>query len=310
MLVNPNTGRWVSGGIDQIGHWHTAGSGTAASLVGETNLIATDSFLLSYASATGKGASLLEDSRGIVAFDNLFNFSAHWSVIEGIGNYLFFYDLPSGHAAAIVRTFPDGTLKQTFSSATFSAWSNIIVTDNYVFFYNGTGGLIATGEIDSSGSFIQSASGQTSAGYTLATSLNDDVLLYNRNNGYWESGPILYTGNQLKDYYFPQTKVTANTLGLGYSAAVQSNDHLLLYDSATGNAAIGHFAQAGTFILDNKQVLTKFFTHLVRCGHYLILYGYGTGTFQVGYITTDGKFQVTQTLTSQTGWWNVVATKN
>lgn len=81
---------------------------------------------------------------------------------------------------------------------------------------------------------------------------------------------------------------------MGYRAAVQSNQHLLLYDSATGNAAVGHFGQSGNFILDHKMALSKFFTHLMRCGQYVVFYGYGTGAMQVGYITPAGNFQVTE----------------
>jgi hypothetical protein len=311
LFVNVNTGHWVVGGVDELGQLHLANGGTSPYFVNKTDLVATASYMLSYSASDGTTMIVGGVNNGQIApVNTAYKFSTGWTALQSIGNYIFLYGADFGKAAAIVRTDPEDLLGQTFGANNFSQWSNVITTDNYILFYYNVNGALVTGHIGVGGGFAQTQSITVSPAYTLAASVGDDVLLYNRVSGYWESGSILYTGLHGTDGYHQGNISTSPTLGLGYSAAVQLNGHLMLYDSATGGAAVGHFNRGGHFALDQKTTIQKYFTHVIRCGQYIFLYGYGTGLGQVATISPTGALSIVFSATLTAGFWNVAATRN
>src|SRR5437764_1401451 len=75
LFVNPNSGAWALGGVDQVGHYQLEVSGSSSlSLGNETNLLSVPGFALSYAATTGKGTAVF-DTHGIVSFLRGFSFS-------------------------------------------------------------------------------------------------------------------------------------------------------------------------------------------------------------------------------------------
>ena len=306
IFVDGVTGHYLAGGIDQAGIYHAEAGGTAAfALAGITNLASVPGLVLAYNATAGGGTEIFE-SHGFVHFFAQPGFSASWQKLVTVGGLVFFYD--GSHTAAAVQASADGDTRQAFSSTGLSPWTIIQGTDNYLFFYNRPNGSIVTASLDDNG-FNQSQSSSTATGYTLIGSVGDNLLLFNRNSGQWESGSILYNGSAHNDHYARSIIDLTGSLGLGYSKAVQMNGHLMLYDSATGSTAIGHFQTNGTFVLDSRPLLPKFYTDLLNCGQYLAFYGYGTGKLQTGYIDKAGNYHAVQTQVLVTGH-QVISTKN
>lgn len=317
-FVNAGNGTYMSGGLDQNGDWAFKETSSYSSLTGVTNLVATPSFMLAYR-AGGGGETFLIDGRGSTVIAQATSFSADWNIIKGFGNYLFFYGINSAQVGAVVRANPDGTVTQTWSNNGLSKWTNIESTDNYLFFYNGANGTTALGTIGWNGAFYQSGTKTSpvlSAGYNLTASVGDAVLLYNYNTGAWESGPILYTGSAGQDGYTTRIKEVATSgntklLAKGYNESVSNDGHLMLYNSATGAAVIGHFDVYGAYTVDHTLTLAKYYTSLVSCGQFVFFYGFGTGQAQTGYFTADGNFQPRQTFGNfGASWLPVASTRN
>lgn len=319
-LVNPLNGTYISAGVDQYGDYNFKSSGSYSYLVNAFKLISTPSAVVAYRPSIGGAAAFLIDGRGSATIAPFAaSFSANWNIIKGFGNYLFFYGISTTNVGAIVAVNPDGTFHQTFVSYAFSPWTDIEATDNYLFFYNNTTGATAVGTIGTDGGFTQSGTKTSpvlSPGYTLVTSVGDNILLYNYHTGAWESGSILYTGNANQDGYSVRVKHVPgggnpNLLPKNFGESVSNNGHLMLYDSTTGQATIGHFDVFGAFTVDHNLTLPKYYTSLISCGQFLFFYGLGTGTFQTGYFTADGNFQSRQSgFTIGIEYYGVAATKN
>lgn len=319
-LVNPLNGTYISAGVDQYGDFDFKGSGSYSYLVGAFELFATPSAVVAYRPGIGGAAAFLIDGRGSATIAPFAaGFSAHWSIIKGFGNYLFFYGISGTPVGAIVAVNPDGTFHQTFSSYNFSTWTDVEATDNYLFFYNSSSGETAVGTIGADGAFTQSgtkASPYLPSGYTLVASIGDNILLYDYHTGNWESGSILYTGSSNQDSYVLRTRQVAGSsqshvLPTNLFESVSNNGHLMLYSSTSGQGVIGHFDLFGAFTVDRTITLPRYYTSLISCGQYLFFYGLGTGTFQTGYFTADGNFQSRQSgFTIGIDYYGVAATKN
>jgi hypothetical protein len=304
LFTKSSDGSFIYGGIDQYGDFAPLSSGKNSYFVGETALVATDSGVLSYSNLTGKGYFYLPDNILIRLANTVpFNLSPGWGIIQGQGNFLFFYDY--GHTGAIVGTNFDGTIKQTYSTNSFSYWSHIIATDNYLFFYEYGTGQTATGAILQSGSFFQTAATVRPTAYTVVASVGDNLLLYNGQSGAWESGYIAL-GQGYNSAYYP---TQLGTLPLGYTLSARLNQYLLLYNPTTGAAVIGTFNRVGQYTLTEKTSLKNGWTNIVRCGQRLMFYNYFSGAAEIGYIDNNGAYQSTQTLSIGAGYGSVVSTK-
>jgi hypothetical protein len=170
-------------------------------------------------------------------------------------------------------------------------------------FYSAANGSAVTATIDDNGQLFQNTSVTSlRTGYTNFAAVGDDVLLWNFHNGLWESGAIDFTGTPSGAQYVSAKVAAGDSLGLvGFNLSVQTNGHLLLYNSATGAAIVGHFIHplqsggpVGKFVKDQTLTLSKFFTSLVRCGDFLVFYQFGIGQLQVGYVDFTGTYQETQ----------------
>ncbi|MGO9674754.1 MAG: hypothetical protein ACLPSF_11410 [Methylocella sp.] len=320
LFVNPTTGRVVGAGVDKNGNFHSAFDVVIPSQKGKDTIIPTTSGFVLYSYYNGGAQAYLMDGDGSIRPGALsYPFSKQWYDIISVGDFILFYNLNGNQGiGAVVEANPDGSLLQTNTKTNLSPWTLIGHTNNYLFFYNKPNGLVVTATISSTGLLFQNTTAvNLRSGYTNFASVGDDILLWNVANGLWESGSITYDALPSNDKYIAASVATTNSLGLvGFDEAVESNGHLLLYNSATGAAITGHFirpaqfgGQPGTFVKDQSFVLPKYFTNLVQCGQFLVFYGFGVGQLQVGYIDFAGKYQATQSFPMGAGL-SVAATKN
>ncbi|WP_395698170.1 hypothetical protein [Methylocella sp.] len=305
LFVNGGTGRVIVAGIDKNGYFQTSYDVTTAAFVGTDSVIPTSAGAILYSYYGGGARAILLDGDGAINPGSSYNFSKQWYYSIGDGNHTLFYDLAgNGGDGAVVASYPDGTLRQTFSSTSFTHWTLLGKTENFLFWYRSSDGLFVTGDINVAGQLTQDTrAATTKTGYTNIAAVGDDILLWNVNSGAWESGAISFSGTT--SAYVATAGGSTNSLGLaGVDVAAQTNGHLFLYASATGAALTGHFVEPlqsagkpGLFLKDQSFTLGKYYTSALRCGQFLTLYGYGTGQIQVGYVGFDGKFQPTQGFT-------------
>lgn len=311
LFYNSSSGQMVAGGVDKSGYFQTTFDGSNPGFKGMDTVIPAASGFILYSYLNGGAQAYLMDGNGSTRPGaTRYPFSAHWYNIIPVGNYTVFYDLNGNtNVGAVVASYPDGTLHQTYTNTAFSSWTQIVPTDNYLLFYNSANGLYLTSSIDVDGHLFQNTTAQTTrAGYTNAAAVGDDVLLWNFANGQWESGALNYTGLASGGAYVRAAVSSSTSFKLtGFDLAVESNEHLLIYNSATGAAMTGHFLMPlqvgqGTFVKDKTFTLPKYFTSLLRCGEFLVFYGYGVGQVQVGYMKFDGSYQETQSFPLGAGY--------
>jgi len=302
-FIEPANGHIVTGAVNRNGQFVKELDGDFLSEAGRDVVVPVAAGALIYNSFAGGGQEFVLDGNARYTFGSSSPFSAQWFYTIGLGEYVFFYDLNGDTSqGALVQFSPNGTFTQTYTAHTFSPWSLVAPTDNSLFFYNKTTGLLSTATISVTGQLSQNGAAATiGSGYTNLAAAGDDVLLFNFHNGAWESGLLNFVGGSTPQTYTRAVVHATDTLGLsGMDEAVAIDGRLLVYNSATGAAMLGHFQRvggstpAGAFIKDTNLTLPKFFTNLMRAGEFLVFYSLGTGEMQIGYLDLSGAYHQTE----------------
>lgn len=302
---NASTHRVFGAGVDKNGLFHK--SFDMDIVYASDTVIPTPLGFILYDSVRGSAKVYFMDGNGYVTDPGAGNvMSEQWRIILSVGLYTFFYfPANSPSVGTIVASWPDGSLRPTFTTSAFSSWSMIGQTNNYLLFYNKANGVSVIGSITPNGGFYQnSTAGTLRTGYTNFASIGENVLLWNASNGLWESGAITYTGRASDTRYSASTVAATDTLGIrGYNLSVETNGRLMLYNSTTGATIVGRFIQPlqaggapGTFVKVRSFTLTKNFTNLLPCGDFVVFYNRSSGQAQVGYVGFDGAYRATQNL--------------
>jgi hypothetical protein len=313
MFINPSTGAWASGGVDQLGAYHLNSAGWSAAYIGRTDLFATNAAFMTTTYWNYTGVSLNLDNFGKPAPGGS-SFTAHMPIEQraSLGGFAFFYG--ANGSAEIYRTSVDGAATRTFATTSFSPWTNIVATDNYLLFYNYNNDVIATGVITNAGGFQQTFAGSVKNAYSSVASLGDNVLFYNPFTRQGEAGQIMYAGANQTNPYVKRQDVVFDDV---FSDFVKSKNYLLLYSSSTGNAETGHFTTGGYFVVDQRFHVGRGqfnagagYSTVIPCGPFLLFYDLSSGLAQVGEIRNDGSYAPTQYLTAGKGWALVAASHN
>ena len=188
-------------------------------------------------------------------------FGTGWTHIVSHRGYLFFYNSLYG-SAAIGTISPNG-FRQYKQYAAFSfglGWTHIVSTANGLFFYSQANGMGAVGtwQISYSSpcdgclqtvgdvSFKQLSGyqpGSFSTGWTSIAGTNNGVLFYRKSDGLQVMTDLDSSGR------FTTRSNSLQYLKSGYTAIVAAGDDILLYNTATGDAALAAILKASPLVL-------------------------------------------------------------
>jgi Zn-dependent metalloprotease len=220
----------------------------------------------------------------------------------------------------IYRIDENGLLGQTesFNPNSFGVWTSIVDTAFGMFFYNKSSGVIAVGNVNQAGQFVQTDGGENvGTGFDQVVVQGGHILLYNSSTGAYALGSIGSDGK------LSTTTITScgSPLQPGYKNVVAMGSTLFFYNPDNAAAAVGSIlplSQIVTGQCRGQLSITKFYspyqfaigwTNLVSTGNGLVFYNSGDGSAAVGYFAADGSFIQTSGYSLSPYWSKVVTTE-
>lgn len=207
------------------------------------------------------------------------------------GNYMLFYD--GGSGATLYETGNDTTFTPRWSTNSFSPWTNIVATDNHLFFYNRTTGVVAaltTAWTNAHSNFglVQNSNGTIGKNLRLFVPQGDTIMGYDPTTGNYEIGAIPINGLGTDAY----TKADSGVLAKGFDRVARVGPHVVWYDANTGVTLIGRIDRTATKFVVWTPLKTvsiqRGWTGMVATGQDLVFHNYNSGALMVVRVEPTG----------------------
>lgn len=309
LLLNPQTGAYLVGGIDVSGYFHSAWGGTRASLKGLTNLAANNMALIAYNSPTGYSEFVVIDGYGQLRFTPQ-QFSAGANIVQGSGNnFLFYYgNANQSGSGSFITVGEGGYYQKTLENASLSPWSNVVQTDDYLCFYNYKTGLFAQTTLSPvNQALIENNYSVVTlpANFNVFAAVNDNLIVYNSGTGAYEIQGLLYKGNG-NDAPILRSSGTLKTY---YGAILPTAGQVVFYGYGTGDALTASISQSGLLQQENDITL-PLYTGVMTTGSYVVFYDAVGGNLDVYGVTPAGALTLRSTQPIGAGYTFMTATQS
>lgn len=308
LLQNASAKTCLWGAVDEFGVFRTelaATSGSACVYGGVSTMVPTDAGILAYDYFSGSTWAFRHDALGVGDSIAGPGFSPIWKWAVPMGRFIMLYD--GTHFGAVVSINSDLTIQQTDTLTNVSPWTQVISTDNYLFFYNSSTGVYAIAVIDIGGAIGQTSNGTQPTGFTKVVSSRDALFFYNYNTGAYLYGTIVANPASRTDGLYAPIN---GTLPVHFTHFVALNSNLLCYNVITGTAKVLYLPNSGSPLTVTQTLnIGKFWNFVVAAGANIFLYNESTGATAVGQIDNKGHFLLIPSPTVASGFTNVVATR-
>ena len=314
LFHNPTAGVLLTGGIDHQGRF-VERSRIASSNTSRHFLAAGETAILGWSSSSGGfyyEALQLTPRGGIETVGTPAAPAPTVASMTPFGNLVLVYDGAS--SARLLEVELDGRYSQRWSTTSFSPWTNVVPTDNHLFFYNRNNGVIAiltTSWTNAHSNFVllQTSNGTIGKAYRRFVTQADAVMAYDPVTGAYEIGAIPFTGAGNERY----VRGASGLLPKGFDLAVRTGPHVVFHDTQTGTTLVGRIDRTPTkFVTWTPLKTFKLATgwnRLVAASQDLVFYNNDTGAMMVGRIDPTGAFVSSYTTNLGGGFTEVVASK-
>lgn len=314
LFHNPTAGVMLTGGIDHLGRF-VERSRFAGANASRRYLAAGETAILGWSSSVGGfyyEALQLTPRGGIETVGTPGVPASTVASMTPFGNLVLVYDGAS--AAKLFEVGIAGSYSQRWSTTSFSPWTDIVPTDNHLFFYNRNNGVIAVltsawTNAHSSLTLQQTSNGTIGKAYRRFVTQADAVMAYDPVTGAYEIGAIAFTGAGNERY----VRGASGVLPAGFDLVVRTGPHVVFHDMQTGKTLVGRIDRTPTKFVTwtplKTFTLAAGWNRLVAASQDLVFHNFNTGALMIGRIDPTGAFVASHTTNLGGGYTTVIASK-